>query len=57
MVNHVPDATGWISETGQVVSYNVTGHAVIASLAIVALGVLVAQLLPRSHNPESDDDL
>jgi hypothetical protein len=57
MVNHVPDATGWMSETAQVVSYNVTGHAGIASLAIIALGFLVAQLLPRSRNPESDEDL
>jgi len=56
MVNRIPDATGWISEVGQGPAHILTGHAAIASMTILILALLVAQLLPRAPETPEDDE-
>jgi hypothetical protein len=55
-INRIPDATGWISEAGPGVTYVITGHAAIASMAILILAILVVQLLPPAPIDMDDDD-
>jgi len=56
VVNHIPDATGWISENGPSVAPVIATHAVIASLAIYAIAFLIGQLALRSNRKMRPDD-
>jgi hypothetical protein len=56
-MNSAADITGWMDELAVQQLHVLTAHAGIASLAIIVLLVLVAQLLPRDGEagPENDE--
>ena len=50
------DMTGWIDELAMRQPHVITAHAAIASLAIIILFILAAQLLSRDNRADSEDD-